>query len=146
MAEYTSAKEAVRDRARLTRLKKSQNTAETIKEREGSERARQSTASLKSTLKQNEIDRAARARISTQEEIASNRQGQRIENAALFGAANSSIGMSVGMIVALFFVMILIYVVVRNGKNFGTLMGSAGSFITGLSSNSALFIKNPGLI
>jgi hypothetical protein len=141
-SEYASAKEAVRDRARIRRANKKQNTEQTIRERGASEEFKQDTAAQRSSLRQSDIEKAAASRIATQQEIAGNRRGQRVENAAIFGAANSSIGQSAGLIVALFFIMILLYIAVKNGSNFGGLMGSIGTFISGLSSNTPLFTKD----
>jgi uncharacterized membrane protein len=143
VAEYLTAKEARRDQARIRRANRRQLTNEIIRERQGSEAARQLTQAQRSELKQADIRKAAESRVQTQQDVASNRRVQRVENAAIFGAANSSIGASIGMVVALFFIMIMIYVVVKNGSNFGKLTGSIGDFIAGLSSNNALFIKQP---
>jgi hypothetical protein len=142
VSEYTTSKEAVRDRARIKRLNQKQATDQVIRERQASEASRQATASQRSSLRQSDVETAARSRVETQQEVASNRRGQRVENAAIFGAANSSIGQSVRLIVALFFIMILLYIAVKNGSNFGGLMGSIGTFISGLSSNTPLFTKD----
>ena len=142
VSEYITSKEAVRDRARIKRANKKYETTQVIRERQSSEAARQATAAQRSSLRQSDVEKAARSRVETQQEVASNRRGQRVENAAIFGAANSSIGQSAGLIVALFFVMILLYLVVKNGSAFGSLMGSIGTFVQGLSSNTPLFTKN----
>ena len=156
---YSTYKEAIRDSERLKRRSlrseagaraskasstievKEASSAANIREREASESARQVTQAQRSALRTSEIQTAAKERVSTQQEVAGNRRTQRIENAAVFGAANSSIGSSIGMIVALFFAMIIIYVFVKNGSQTGTLLGSIGTFVHGLSSNSPLFVQ-----
>ena len=141
MPEPAELTKALRESGRVTRLNQKNAAKQQISVRNASEVGRRDTQSQRFQLREHEIQTAAQQRVSTQEEIAGNRRTQRIQNAALFDTANSSVGFSFGMIVALFFVMIIIYVIVTNGSNFGNLMGSVGTFISGLSSNSSLFVK-----
>jgi cobalamin biosynthesis Mg chelatase CobN len=130
------------ERAAQTSANKTKTSSVDIEKSRQSEVFKQGTATSRSTLRKEEITHAANTRISTQEEIAGNRRQERATNAVLFGAANSSMGVSFGMIIALFFLLVIVYIVVTNGENFGTLLGSVGNFIRGLSSNTPLFVKN----
>jgi hypothetical protein len=134
--------EEMRESGRITRANRRTAATSQIREREASETQRRITQAQRSKLRTDEIREAASQRVSTQQQVAGNRRTQRVENAAIFGAANSSIGGSIGMVVALFFIMLILYLIVKNGSNFGTLVGSLGTFVHGLSSNNPLFVKN----
>lgn len=131
---------AIREQGRQTRRNRKQAAQQQMIVREHSEQQRQATAVQRQQLRSQEIKERSQARLETQEELANMRRSQRIQNAAIFDTA-SSIKSSFGMVLILFFVMIVIYTIVKNGENFNTLTGSVGKFISGFSSNSPLFIK-----
>lgn len=155
-AEYQTAKEARRDTARLKRAEfrskgKAQQEARTsainkqMEERAYSEKLRQNTQYQRSRLREEEVSQRASSRIQTQKELSGERRQERATNAVLFGGANkvasSSIGQNIGILVALFFAMLILYHIVTNGPTFGKLTGSVATFIRGLTSNTVLFVK-----
>jgi hypothetical protein len=118
-----------RERGRQRRSVEKTKTAQRVIERQQSEAARVQAYQQRSEIAvaQSETIRSART--------SSNRQ-ERIEKSV----TGSSVWSTLIMLAALFFSMIVLYTIVRNGPAFGGLAGSMGSFISGLSSTKPLFI------
>lgn len=141
--KVTVEREKGRQRRSVERTRSRERTAE----RQASEAARQQTVERRVQLRQAEAEQRAVQKLQTQRDLASVNRQERLKTQVVQGgvgavsSGTSSIRNTFGLIAVLFFVMIFLYVIVKNGAAFGALTGSVGNFIHGLSSNKPLFVS-----
>lgn len=135
-----------RERGRQRRSVEKAKAVQRIAERQGSEEARTTAYRARAEIATEQRAASSQIRLQTQDELNSLQRRNRVTNQAVSGATGavtrSSIWSTIMLVASLFFLMIFIYVVVRNGEQFGGLAGSVGTFISGLSSNAPLFVAS----
>lgn len=147
-SESTGRIKVERERGRQRRSVERTRSRERILERQASEAARQSTVERRVRLRQNETTQRAIQKLQTQRDLARINRQERFKNQVASGATDAvmaapgtSVAKTFGLLFGLFFVIIVIYVSVVNGQALGGFLGTAGTFIHGLSSNSPLFVS-----
>lgn len=130
-----------RERGRQRRSVEKVKTQQRVIERQQSEAARIQAAQQKSEIAIAQKRAAAAQRIQTQKDLQGLQRRNEVVDNATGTVTSSSIWSTLMLITTLFFTMIVLYVIVRNGRAFGKLAGSAGTFIQGLSSNQPLFVR-----
>lgn len=143
VARATAESEVIkaRERGRQRRSVEKAKATQSIRERQASEAARLATYQQRTAISL-EANKARQAqRIQTQENLNSLRSRQTIVDSGTRVITRTSAWSTIMMLTFLFFAMILIYILVRNGAQFGNLAATAGTWIQGLSSNKPLFIK-----
>lgn len=130
-----------RERGRQRRSVEKKKTEERIRERQESEAARTAAYQRRADIQANLRARNAQQRIQTQGQLAGLQRKERVINSATGTVTDTSLWSTLMLMTALFFGMIIIYVIVSNGGQFGKLTGQIGGWIAGLSSNQPLFVR-----
>jgi preprotein translocase subunit SecF len=121
-----------RERGRQRRSVEKTKTAQRVIERQQSEAARVAAHQQKSSIS-----------IEQSEAIREGRQSAKRQERVERSVTGSGVWSTLMMLTFLFFGMIILYVLVHHGGEYGHLAGGIGSFISGLSSNTPLFVKKP---
>ena len=130
-----------RERGRQRRSVEKVKTDQRVKERQQSEAARVAAYQQRADIQANLRARNAEQRVSTQEQLAGLQRKEKVISGATGTVTGTSAWSTLMLLTSLFFAMIVIYVIVSNGGQFGKLTGQIGSWIAGLSSNQPLFIR-----
>jgi len=136
-AQVKIARERARQRRANTKLK----TNQVIRERQESEAARVAAAREKAAINVEQMQARQRQRVEATSDIAGIQRRERAITGAQRSVTGSDVWSTIVLIVGLFFGMIILYVLVTNGSQFGKLAGTAGIWIRGLSSNQPLFVR-----
>lgn len=146
-AVSTGKIQIAREKGRQRRSVEKARSVTRIQERVASESARRETVERRVQLRQQEIANRAVQRAQTQRDLAGIARSEKLKNQLIFGSTSavssgtSSIRSTAFLILTLFFVLIILYVLVRNSENVSGFLSGVGSFIRGLSSNAPLFQK-----
>jgi cobalamin biosynthesis Mg chelatase CobN len=130
-----------RERGRQRRSVEKVKTQQRVIERQQSEAARVQAYQQRSDIAVQQKQAQASQRLETQKALAGVSRREQIITGTSRTVTKSSIWSTTVLLVALFFSMIILYVIVTNGSAFGNLAGSAGQWIQGLSSNKPLFVR-----
>lgn len=137
-----------RERGRQRRSVEKAKTTQRVAERQQSEAARVQAYAARAEIAQQQLEAKRVQRVQTQRDLMSLRDENKPSRVSEVG---SSIGGSITSstpwatlmtITTLFFVMIIVYVIVTNGQQFGSFASKAGSFIATLSSTKPIFVSN----
>jgi len=136
-AQVKTARERGRQRRSVEKVKTNQR----IRERQESEAARTAAYQRRADIQANLRSRNAEARVQTQEQLVGLQRREKVITGATRTVTGTSAWSTLMLVTALFFGMIILYVIVTNGGQFGSFTGQIGSWIAGLSSNQPLFIR-----
>lgn len=131
------------ERGSQRRATASHVTNERVRERNASEAARIASRAKQADIARQTMEARRTQRVQTQEDLNAVRNRQRLTVGTQRTVTNTSIWSTVVMLFFLAIGMIIIYVLVTNGAAFGTLAGTAGKFIQGVSTNMPLFVAKP---
>lgn len=131
----------VRERGRVRRSVERTKAQTKILERQESEKARVETAQRRAQISVEAQRQRNAQRVQTQSDLNSLQSRRAVVNTGAKAVSQTSAWSTLMLLTALFFLMILIYVIVSNGVAFGNLAGSAGTWIQGISSNKPLYVK-----
>lgn len=129
-----------RERGRQRRSVVKAQNVQRVLERQGSEAARTQGYAERAEIARQQRAASGEQRVETQKELAGLARKQKVISSATGSVTGSSIWSTITLLVTLWFVMVIIYIIVRNGEAFGGFAGGVGSFIQGLSSDKPLFV------
>lgn len=132
----------VRERGRVRRSVERTKAQTKILERQESERARVETARQRAAISVDAQRQRNAQRIQTQQDLKNLQSRRTVVTDTGKAVRQTSAWETLMMLTALFFAMILIYVLVTNGQAFGNLAGTIGTWIQGVSSNKPLYVKS----
>lgn len=130
-----------RERGRQRRSVEKIKTNERIRERQESEAARTAAYQRRADIQSGLKARTAEQRVQTQQELVGLQRREKIITGTTKTVTGTSTWSTIMLVTSLFFGMILLYVIVTNGGQFGNLAGQVGGWIAGLSSNQPLFVR-----
>lgn len=130
-----------RERGKQRRSVEKVKTSQRVIERQQSEAARTAAYQNRANIQANLKSQQAQQRIQTQEQLAGLQRRERVITGVTKSATSTSTWSTLMLVTALFFGMIILYVIVTNGGQFGNLTGQVGGWIAGLSSNQPLFVR-----
>lgn len=143
-AQVKIAREKGRQRRSVEKVK----TKQRVIERQQSETARVASAAQRSAIVQSQNEQRRVQRVQTQRDLNALKQDSQpgfVSNAAgsIGGSVTGSSAWSTLVtLTTLFFIIIIAYLIVTNGQQFGSFTGKAGSFIQTLSSTKPIFVSS----